>query len=200
MSKYGFKTEENGYCIEEVDLYIQRLQEEYRNAVEWSNELESNAKENNAGENINEDIFRLQSENESLKAENTKLISDCRLLASRLKKLLCRCNNNGLAEKDAADIIDGAHRRANEIIADAESKAAHILEKAGQKTDSILEKVEDECQSIINDATLRIEETKAEIGTLYERKDCLACEIDSLIAVRDELTQRIEQAKHLLDI
>lgn len=45
MASVNFSTVENGYSPSEVDKYIDMLQEEYNNAVEWGQEMEKNLEE-----------------------------------------------------------------------------------------------------------------------------------------------------------
>ncbi len=41
MSSVNFNLEENGYNIEQVNQYIEMLQQEYENAVAWGEEMEA---------------------------------------------------------------------------------------------------------------------------------------------------------------
>lgn len=179
MSQFGFSKEEKGYSVSEVDKYIQRLQEEYRNAVEWSNEIEKKAE---AGTDVS-----FSEENSSLRKENEKLSSDCRLLASKLRELM---DKNSQAQREASSrILDEAQEKASLIIRNAELKSASILEKA-----------EKECQSIIEDAAVRIEEIKKEVHALHEEKCAVKADIDELTAMKNELRRRVEEALKLIDI
>ncbi|MGN1348621.1 MAG: DivIVA domain-containing protein [Acutalibacteraceae bacterium] len=182
MSQYGFSTEENGYSIPEVDTYIQRLREEYQNAVEWGKEKEKNAKDNY-------DPSALSAENEKLKKENERLNSDCRILAAKLRELLANNANIENAKEAAASVVAGAQEQAARAVRSAEEKAASILRTA-----------EKECQSIIHDATQRIEELKAELHSLEEEKAAAEAEIRNMTAFRDDIRNRLDRVKELLDI
>ena len=116
MAEYGFSTEEKGYSIPEVDRYIQRLQAEYINAVEWSNEIERKAEESEKGIS--------SGEIETLRRENEKLTSDCRLLAARLRELMQNEEQSESSKEDAQRILAEAQKSAEEIIRGAEEKAA----------------------------------------------------------------------------
>lgn len=182
MSRYGFSTEENGYSIPEVDTYIQRLREEYQNAVEWGKEIENNMKDNF-------DPSALSAENEKLKKENEKLNSDCRILAAKLRELLSNNAN-----------IENAKEAAASVVADAQEQAAQAVRSAEEKAASILRTAEKECQSIIHDATQKIEELKAELHSLDEEKAAVKSEISNMTALRDDIRVRLDRVKELLDI
>lgn len=161
MAKYSFKIEEKGYSISEVDRYIERLHEEYINAVEWGNELESS---------LNEDY--LSSENKRLKQNVEALTSDCHLLAAKLKSFM-----------------DSRQSLSDEPIVNAEKKVASIIELA-----------EKECQSIISDAESRTEAIKKELDVLATEKGKLIAELKSLKAAKEDILEKIRQAKSILDI
>lgn len=182
MSQYGFSTEENGYSIPEVDTYIQRLREEYQNAVEWGKEIEKNVKDNY-------DPSAISAENEKLKKENERLNSDCRILAAKLRELLSNNAN-----------IENAKEAAASVVAGAQEQAAHAVRSAEEKAASILRTAEKECQSIIHDATQRIEELKAELHSLEEEKAAAEVEIRNMTAFRDDIRNRLDRVKELLDI
>lgn len=206
MSQFRFNTEENGYSIAEVDRYITRLQDEYRNAVEWSNEIEKRAEEaekNNHSQEV-----------QTLRAENEKLNSDCRLLAARLRELMQLRNeaeeskaetarqadeiiNN--AQNNAAAIVSGAQAHAEQIVGAAREQASAAIRDAEGKSAAILEKVENECQALLLDATQKIEVLKSEFDSLNESKKRVSDELGNLISARDRFKGRIEEAEKLLD-
>lgn len=206
MSQFRFNTEENGYSVAEVDRYITRLQDEYRNAVEWSNEIEKRAEEaekNNRSQEV-----------QTLRTENEKLNSDCRLLAARLRELMqlqseaeeskeetARQANEIInnAQNNAAAIISGAQAHAEQIVGAAREQASAAIRDAEGKSAAILEKVENECQTLLLDATQKIEALKNEFDSLNETKKRVSDELGNLISARDKFKGRIEEAEKLLD-
>ncbi|MGN1118478.1 MAG: hypothetical protein ACI4RU_07680 [Acutalibacteraceae bacterium] len=196
MSQYGFSTEENGYSIPEVDTYIQRLREEYQNAVEWSKEVEKNMKDNfdpsalsAENEKLKKEAESLEENNKALRKENERLNSDCRILAAKLRELLSNNAN-----------IENAKEAASSVVAGAQEQAARAVRSAEEKAASILRTAEKECQSIIHDATQRIEELKAELHSLEEEKAAAEAEIRNMTAFRDDIRNRLDRVKELLDI
>lgn len=117
MKKVTFTTEAFGYSFEEVDRYIQMLQSEYENAVQWANELEKDLK-------FEKESSRLLGENvDKLVAEKEKLHADCKILASKLKEMTTaqpeeKVNDAGV-KATVNDILAAANQRAKEIVDDA---------------------------------------------------------------------------------
>lgn len=200
MSQFGFKTEEHGYSISEVDRYILRLQEEYRNAVEWSNEIEKKSESSS-------------NEIDMLRRENEKLNSDCHLLAAKLREIMQSEqkieNNMENAAREAAEIIENAERNASSIISSAQAHSAQVIASAHEKAEgvigeaeaksaSILQKAENECQSVIFDATRKIEGLNAEITHLSDERKKLSDEMNGLISLKEDMLARVEEAKKLL--
>lgn len=225
MSQFGFSTETNGYSIEEVDRYVTRLKQEYRNAVEWSNEIEKKAEESK------KDSLSAQQADE-LRNENEKLRADCRLLAAKLRELIQQNDNpekakqeadsillgarrdaaaiitdaernaeaiTAAARRDADSVVADAHRDTAAVVSEAETKALFIVTDAEQRASEILRKSETECQGILTDATQKIEELKNELQVLYSQKSTVSEELSSLFAARADLSARIEQARNILE-
>lgn len=201
MAQFGFKTEEQGYSISEVDRYILRLQEEYRNAVEWSNEIEKKSEGS-------------LNEIDALRIENERLNSDCRILAAKLREIMQSEqqieSNMEDAAREASKIVENAERNASSIVSSAQAHSAQVIASAHEKAEilireaegksaSILQKAESECQSIIFDATKKIEEVNAEIAHLNDERKKLTDEMDGLLSLKENMVARVEEAKKLLN-
>lgn len=169
MSQLQFSTEEQGYSKAEVERYIEMLQSEYTNAVEWSNEIEKKFEEYRSG----------NSELERLKAENEKLLGDCRLLASKLRNM---------STQNAESAPAASSDKADEIISNAEIRAQEIIDAAYKSQ-----------EQIISDISGRIIESQNELSTLSKEKEVLSAEIEKLENIRQLISERISKAKELLN-
>ncbi len=172
MAQFDFTVQENGYSISEVDRYIQLLQAEYRNAVEWGREMEQKAGE--AGEKSSSD------ENETLKEEIKRLTSDCRTLASKLREFM-----------QSAD--------SERTFKEAEAKASCVIEAAQEKAAQVIEKAEKECASIIADAESRVETLKKEIAILNKEKSGLAKDVNALGGEKESILSLIKKAEAMFN-
>lgn len=114
----------------------------------------------------------LSNENKKLRHNVEALTSDCHLLAAKLK-----------------DIMDNRPDLSDEPIKNAEKKVASIIELA-----------EKECQSIISDAELRTETIKKELDLLASEKSKLISELKSLRTAKENILEKIKQAKTILDV
>lgn len=112
MAKVNFTLEANGYNPEEVDRYIEMLQNEYTNAVAWGEE--------------NEKKF------EQLKSEMQELgiyfTIDENNQSEVIEKVFAELS------KTVAKIKIDADRRANEIIEAAHEKSKNIVRQAMEKS------------------------------------------------------------------
>ncbi len=78
MAQVNFGLVEQGYSPYEVDHYIEMLQQEYKNAVGWSEELEGQL------EAIKLEHEKTKAVLAEMKAKNEQLLRDCRALAVKL--------------------------------------------------------------------------------------------------------------------
>lgn len=167
MAQMKFKTEANGYSVEEVDRYIDMLQAEYKNAVQWSNEIEKQLEDGNAA-------TEAYIENEKLKKENERLLSDCKLLASKLKSLNepteKETEKNAACDSDTAKIVNG-------IISAANKKAQDIVNEAYKTQDMIFSN--------------RISSAQHELDELEERKKKVESELSELARLKKEIIEKL---------
>lgn len=179
MAQMNFKIEANGYSVEEVDRYIAMLQAEYQNAVQWSNEIEKQLDDSRA-------VSDAYIENEKLKKENEKLLSDCKLLAAKLKSLSGQTGKSiePTAEKtenydtDTAKIVNG-------IISAANKKAQDIVNEAYKTQDMIF--------------STRITGAQHELEEIEEKKRKTASELDELRQLKKEIVEKLSFIKGNLD-
>ena len=179
MTQFKFKTEANGYSIEEVDKYIEMLQSEYKNAVQWSNEIEKQLENNSSVADAYKEI-------ETLKKENDKLLGDCKLLAAKLKAI------NEQQEKpvekkeakpefydsDTANVVNG-------IISAANKKAQDIVSEAYKTQDMIFAN--------------RITSARQELNELEEKKKKAEAEIDALTKLKNEILGKLNSVRENLE-
>lgn len=178
MAQMKFKTEANGYSIEEVDRYVEMLQTEYKNAVQWSNEIEKQLEDGKADADASSEI-------ESLKEENKKLLGDCKLLAAKLKSLTEQAEKpaepdeklNGY-DSDTAKIVNG-------IISAANKKAQEIVSEAYKTQDMIFAN--------------RITSAQHELDELEERKKKAENEINELTQVKRSILEKLSLVKENLE-
>lgn len=175
MAQMKFKTEANGYSVEEVDRYIEMLQAEYKNAVQWSNEIEKQLEDGNAA-------TEAYIENEKLKKENERLLSDCKLLASKLKSLSEPTEKE--AEKTAACDSDTA-KIVNGIISAANKKAQDIVNEAYKTQDMIFSN--------------RISSAQHELYELEERKKKAESELSELARLKKEIIEKLSFVRDSLE-
>ena len=111
----NFGTQENGYNIEEVNNYIEMLQQEYENALAWGEEMES--KYNDMEKKTKElgVYFTIDEDNQS---EVIKEIFE--KLSVTLEKVKLD------AEKRASDIVLEAKEEANSILRRAKENSIEI--------------------------------------------------------------------------
>ena len=135
----NFNLEEKGYSTEEVDKYIEMLQQEYENAVAWGEEMEAKyEKLKNDYENLGV-CFTITDENQN------EVIKD---VFDRLTNTIEKVKSD--AQLRANDIIGQAKEEANTIIRRAKENSIDIrtenitimnnLKSIGEMIDVILEK------------------------------------------------------------
>lgn len=112
MSSVNFNLEENGYNVEQVNQYIEMLQQEYENAVAWGEEME--AKYEKLKTDLTEQgiCFTIDEDNQS---EVVKEVFD------KLTRTI---------EKVKAD----ASTRADAIVTQAKDEAAGIVRRAKENS------------------------------------------------------------------
>ncbi len=112
MSSVNFNLEENGYNVEQVNQYIEMLQQEYENAVAWGEEME--AKYEKLKTDLTEQglCFTIDEDNQS---EVVKEVFD------KLTRTI---------EKVKAD----ASARADAIVTQAKDEAAGIVRRAKENS------------------------------------------------------------------
>jgi len=108
----NFNVEENGYNIEEVNKYIEMLQQEYENAVAWGEEMEAKYEKLKADYENQGVCFTISEDNQN---EVIKDVFDKLTLT---------------IEKVKAD----AQVRANDIVNRAKEEAAAILRRAKENS------------------------------------------------------------------
>ncbi len=179
MAQMNFKIEANGYAVEEVDRYIAMLQSEYQNAVQWSNEIEKQLDDGKA-------ITDAYIENERLKKENEKLLSDCKFLATKLKALNEQAGRNTVSADDKPNDYDfDTAKVVNGIISAANKKAQDIVSEAYKTQDMIF--------------AGRISSAKSELDEIEEKKKTATSELDELNRLKDEIIEKLSFIKANLD-
>ena len=108
MANELFSIQQEGYNIEEVDNYINMLQQEYRNAIAWGEEMEKKLNEVETGLKENGMYFTLQPDNKD------------EVVASVFLQLTETVNQTKAA----------AQEKAEEILAHANEKSRGIVRQA----------------------------------------------------------------------
>ena len=108
MANELFSMQQEGYNIEEVDNYINMLQQEYRNAIAWGEEMEKKLNEVETGLKENGMYFTLQPDNKD------------EVVASVFLQLTETVNQTKAA----------AQEKAEEILAHANEKSRGIVRQA----------------------------------------------------------------------
>ncbi len=108
MANQLFSTQPEGYNIEEVDRYIEMLQEEYRNAIAWGEEMEAKYQEIETALKENGMYFTVQPDNKD------------EVVASVFMQLTETVNQTKAA----------AQEKAEEIVAHANEKSRGIVRQA----------------------------------------------------------------------
>lgn len=111
----NFSTQENGYNIEEVNNYIEMLQQEYENALAWGEEMES--KYNDMEKKTKElgVYFTIDEDNQS------EVIKE---IFEKLSVTLEKVKHD--AERRASDIVLEAKEEANSILRRAKENSIEI--------------------------------------------------------------------------
>lgn len=182
MAQMKFKTEANGYSIEEVDRYVEMLQNEYKNAVRWSNEIEKQLEDGKPDADSSSEIERLKKENE-------KLLGDCKLLAAKLKSLTEQAEKPAepveKAEEKTAGYDADTAKIVNGIISAANKKAQEIVNEAYKTQDMIFAN--------------RITSAQHELDELEERKRKTENEIDGLSQIKKAILEKLNLVKENLE-
>ncbi len=178
MTQMNFRIDTYGYATEEVDKYIDMLQSEYNNAVQWGNEIERQLEEmKSTGE--------VYAENERLKRENEKLLSDCKLLAGKLKSLSGQQERNADPTPSKPNYDTDTAKVVNGIISAANKKAQEIVNEAYKTQDNIF-------SSAIVNAQLKLDELENSRLKAEE-------EIANLAKIKDEIIEKLNSVKDVLD-
>ncbi len=112
MSSVNFNLEENGYNVEQVNQYIEMLQQEYENAVAWGEEMEARYEKLRTDLTEQGICFTIDEDNQS---EVVKEVFD------KLTRTI---------EKVKAD----ASARADAIVTQAKDEAAGIVRRAKENS------------------------------------------------------------------
>lgn len=166
MTQMNFKIDTYGYSVEEVDKYIEMLQSEYNNAVQWGNEIERRLEEA-AGS------AEMYAENERLRKENEELLSDCKRLASKLKSLSSQPESSDQKKDYDADTA----KVVNSVITAANKKAKEIVEEAYKTQDMIF--------------AGRLAEAEKELETLERQKVQAQYDIERLKKEKEEIVEKL---------
>ena len=115
MANELFSIQPEGYNTEEVDRYIEMLQEEYRNAIAWGEEMEAKLQEVETSLKENGMYFTLQADNKD------------EVVASVFLQLTETVNQTkAAAQEKAAQIIDSANEKSRGIVRQAMENSVEI--------------------------------------------------------------------------
>ncbi len=112
MSSVNFNLEENGYNVEQVNQYIEMLQQEYENAVAWGEEMEARYEKLKADLTEQGVCVTIDEDNQS------EVVKE---VFNKLTRTI---------EKVKAD----ADARAEDIVAQAKDEAAAIVRRAKENS------------------------------------------------------------------
>ena len=115
MANLNFSREENGYAPDEVDKYIELLQQEYQNAVAWGEENEAKLNEMQQSMKDLGIYFTLDAENQD---EVIRRVFD---------QLTDTVNNTrAAAEQTANDILAKANEKSHAIVRQAMENSVEL--------------------------------------------------------------------------
>ena len=115
MANELFSIQPEGYNTEEVDRYIEMLQEEYRNAIAWGEEMEAKLQEVETSLKENGMYFTLQADNKD------------EVVASVFMQLTETVNQTkAAAQEKAAQIIESANEKSRGIVRQAMENSVEI--------------------------------------------------------------------------
>ncbi len=115
MAKINFSTEANGYSREEVDKYIDMLQQEYNNAIAWGEENERKFEALKADMQSLGVYFTINEDNQNEVIE--KVFAE---LSKTVAKIKIDADNRAL------EIIDAANEKSKGIVRQAMEKSIEI--------------------------------------------------------------------------
>jgi len=192
MAQLKFNITKQGYDVEEVDKYVSLLQQEYHNAVEWGKELEKKSDEPENSKLISDEIT-------ALKEENEKLLSDCRLLAGKLRRLTDSTPKNANVSSEAERVLNSAKEIAEATIEKANSDAENIISSAKEKAEEILSYAYSNQRDLINEATEKVISARKELDLIKAEKNDIINETEKIKKTKDDLILRIEKANQILN-
>ena len=115
MANELFSIQPEGYNIEEVDRYIAMLQEEYRNAIAWGEEMEAKLQEMETSLKESGMYFTLQPDNKD------------EVVASVFLQLTETVNQTKAAAQEKAEqIIESANEKSRGIVRQAMENSVQI--------------------------------------------------------------------------
>ena len=115
MANELFSIQPEGYSTEEVDRYIEMLQEEYRNAIAWGEEMEAKLQEVETSLKENGMYFTLQPDNKD------------EVVASVFMQLTETVNQTKAAAQDKAEqILASANEKSRGIVRQAMENSVQI--------------------------------------------------------------------------
>lgn len=135
----NFNIEEKGYSVEEVDKYIDMLQQEYENAVAWGEEMEAKFEKLKSDYEHQGVCFTITDDNQN---EVIKEVFDKLTLTIEKVKSDAQARANDIVEQ-AKDEATAILRRAKENSVDIRTENITImnnLRSIGEMIDVILEK------------------------------------------------------------
>ncbi len=184
MNKVKFDIVAEGYSVNQVDRYIELLQEEYGKLLIWCEELEGKT-ENGGGAD--------SGELEELKQQNEKLKKDCRTLAKKLSEKI-----NDTPAETVFEETRSNDKQYDELLERANIDAAEILEQSRKEADIIIASAEKTREKIISDAANEIIAARKQTEELDRESKKLAADIEKLKKTRYELLIKLSKAKQLL--
>ncbi len=115
MATVNFTTEANGYSIEEVDKYIEMIQQEYANAIAWGEENERKFEQLKSEMQELGVYFTIEENNHSEVIEK---------VFEELSKTVAKIKVD--ADKRANEIIEAAHEKSKGIVRQAMEKSVEL--------------------------------------------------------------------------
>ncbi len=121
MANVNFLTVENGYSPQEVDRYIDMLQQEYSNAVAWGEEIEKKFDELKTQMEDLGVYFTIDEENKNEVID--KVFTELTATVKRIK---------AEADEKASEIIETANERSRSIVKQAMEKSVELRTQNNQ--------------------------------------------------------------------
>lgn len=143
-------------------------------------------------ESVDQAWAEMQQQVSDLNAANKELRLQANSLREQTQEFESRLKSYVQIEKELRDALLNAQKIANQVQEEAQHKAEELLESAQREADSIVNEAKSEAEGKAAELKSLIASNREELTNLEQKKE-------TLLILKTELEQRLEQAMELME-